>query len=135
MRSAALLLTGIGAGILLSRQPLLPKGIVEAKLTNVVLTASKIDREAAFFEQTLGFKEFYHDKTSIFLKTGSANLVLVRATSRNAESKQICLDVGVPSVPDADEKLKDAGVKTDDSDPAILKLNDPDGNLIEIVKG
>jgi len=135
MRSVAIFLAGLSAGVLLCRQPLPQNGIVEAKLTNVVLTTSKMDLEAAFFEKTLGFKEFYHDKTSIFMKTGGANLVFVRTTNPKLESKQICLDVGVPSLPDALQKLKDANVKIDDSDPHVLKLNDPDGNLVEIVKG
>jgi catechol-2,3-dioxygenase len=135
MRSIALFLAGLATGAVLSRQAPLQKGIVEAKLTNVVLTTSKLDLEAAFYEKTFGFKEFYRDKTSVFLKTGSANLVLVRAKSRQAESKQICLDFSVPSLPDAAQKLLDAGVRTDNSDPGILKLNDPDGNWVELVKG
>jgi len=135
MRTGLLFFAGLGVGVLFCNQTPLFQPIVEAKQTNVVVTTSKMDLETAFYEKTLGFKVFYHDKTSTFLKTGSANLVFVRSPSSSAETKRICLDVGVPSVPDAAKKLKAAGTKIDDADPAVLKLNDPDGNLIEIVKG
>jgi catechol-2,3-dioxygenase len=134
MRLLAIFLGALGAGVLLGRLPA-RNGVIEAKLTNVVVTTSKMDAEATFFEKSFGFKEFYRDRTSVFLKTGSANLVLVRASSRNVESKHVCFDLGVPSVSDAEASLKGAGLAIDRADPAIIKLHDPDGNLIEVVRG
>jgi len=135
MRSVALFFAGLSAGALLWGQSPSQSSIVDAKLANVVLTTVNLDSEAVFFEKTFGFKVFYHDKTSRFLKTGSANLVLVRASSPKLETKQVCLDVTVPSLSVAARQLMEAGVKIDDSQHGILKLSDPDGNLVEIVKG
>jgi len=109
--------------------------VIQASLTNIVVTTSDIDRQVRFYEGTLGFKSFYRDKTSCFLKAGGVNLVFVHGASEGDMTKGICLDVSVPDLGAAALALKGAGLEVDASDPLVLKLKDPDGNLVEVVKG
>src|SRR5665213_2571181 len=135
MKSLAFLGIGIVTGLCISHQVRTDLPIATAKLVNVVVSTSKMDQEATFYEKTLGFKAFFHNVTSTFLKSGSANLVLVKVTEKSAETKNGCLDIGVPNLKVALASMIDAGMKVDETDPHVLKITDPDGNLVEFVKG
>jgi len=135
LKSTFLIGVGAACGLLFAHQTPEKKPVIQSKLTNVVLTTTDIAAEAAFFENNLGFKSFYKDKTSCFLKTGGANLVFVVVPNKTKATKNFCLDVGVVDLDAASDALSKAGVKVDKSDPHILKFSDPDGNLIEVVRG
>jgi catechol 2,3-dioxygenase-like lactoylglutathione lyase family enzyme len=109
--------------------------ILAAKLANVVLTVADPETCASFYEAVLGFRPFYKDQTSCFLRGGGANVVLVKASGDESRTRNACLDVSVPDLKEAAEALAAAGVAFEQSDPAILNLHDPAGNLIEIVRG
>lgn len=109
--------------------------VIQCRLTNVVATTTKMDQVVQFYRDVLGFQPFFQNETCCFLKTGGANLVFVLGDSAASETKQLCLDVSVPDLPAALEALTQAGVSVDATDPAILKIVDPTGNLVEIVRG
>ncbi|MDR3688806.1 MAG: VOC family protein [Fimbriimonas sp.] len=109
--------------------------VIDAKLVNVVLTTSRIEAEAKFYESNLGFKRFFSNATSCFLNGHGVNLVFVKAKSRASETRNACLDVSVSDLEAAAKALAEAGIRFDRSDPSILTLHDPDGTLVEIVHG
>jgi len=135
VKSIFLVIVGLTVGFALAGHAWQTKSVVQANLTNVVVTTSKMDDEAKFYESTLGFKRFFHNATCYFLKSGGVNLVLVKARRRQDETKNLCLDVNLASLDDASNALKSAGIRFDRTDPNIIALHDPDGNLVEIVHG
>ncbi len=135
MRSVVFICIGIGSGVWMARRHPIELPLAKAKLVNVVISTSRMDEEAKFYEKTFGFKTFFHNQTSTFLKSGSANLVFVKVTEKTAETKNICLDISVPNLNVALAAMTNADVKVDSTDPHVLKVYDPDGNLVEIVKG
>jgi len=135
MRLVFLLLSAVLGGVIIGKESASGPPIIQCKLTNVVVATTKMDEVIRFYRDVLGFKPFFQNKTSCFLKTGGANLVFVLARSADSETKKLCLDVSVPDLQTASAALRGAGMHVDATDPAILKIVDPDGNLVEIVKG
>lgn len=89
-----------------------------------------------FYSAQLGLEAFHRDETSCFFRTGRTNLVLVRSKARpGRRTERVCLDFGVTSVAAASERLKRSGLKLEQDSPDLIEFRDPDGNLIEIVRG
>lgn len=134
-RACCLIALGILLGVVFARRNSQKEPVISSKLVNVVLTTTNISAETDFYENVLGFKSFYHDKTSCFLKTGAVNLVLVLTKDKSKASRNLCLDVATKDLTASYDSLTTAGIKVDKADPNILKFSDPDGNLIEDVHG
>jgi catechol-2,3-dioxygenase len=135
MKSLALICLGLTIGFALASHRKQTQPVLASKLTNVVLTTSKMDAESKFYELTLGFKIFFHNETSCFLKSGGVNLVFVKAKRVQDETKNVCIDVSLGSLDEATVALEKAGIPFERKDLAIVTLHDPDGNLVEIVHG
>jgi catechol 2,3-dioxygenase-like lactoylglutathione lyase family enzyme len=135
MRWAAVGMICAVFGVLFAHQEQSKMPIIESKLVNVVVETTNLSAEVEFYENTLGFKSFFRNKTSCFLKAGGVNLVFVVAQRKSQTTKNLCLDVAVTDLSAALSALTAAGIKVDNSDPAILKFNDPDGHLVEVVHG
>ena len=109
--------------------------VISAHLVNVVISTEQKDALANFYRNTFGFKEFYHDKTSTFLKTGSANLVLISVKKGNLITRHSCTDLALSNLKQAKADLTNAGISVEESLSGVVTLRDPDGNLVEIVQG
>jgi len=123
------------SGALLAHQAASKPPVIQAKLANVVVTTLHLETQAAFYENMLGFKSFFRNKTCCFLKTGGANLVFVDTKDKGKVTKNLCLDVAVQDLAAAQTALTAGGIQVDATDPAVLKFTDPDGNLVEVVHG
>lgn len=106
--------------------------IGEARLTNVVLQTTDLERQAAFYEGVVGCEPFFRNETCVFLRTGATHLVFVRG---DQPSTGACLDFAVADLEVARQGLAEAGIAFREETPGVLVLSDPDGNTVEIVRG
>lgn len=117
---------------LATQEPTLPP--LEVKVVNVVITSRKFDQTVKFYGETIGLRSFYQDQTSTFFSGGGVNVVIVRAKGKTKGS-QVCLDLATPDVDKARKALLARGVKFEADTPKLVSFRDPDGNLIEVVRG
>lgn len=106
-------------------------GIVAAKLTNLVLPTRDLDRVEAFYRDVFGFEPFHRDETCRFLRTGATHLVFVLSEE---SATGVCLDLSVADLDLAASAFEAVGVAFR-RESGMLVLRDPDGNLVELVKG
>jgi catechol-2,3-dioxygenase len=106
------------------------------RLANVVVSTTRFKEMREFYETVIGLSPFYQDPTSCFYKAGAVNLVLVRLKGHaRRPMEKVCLDFGVPSVEATANRLEGLKVRIESNTKTLIKFRDPDGNLIEIVKG
>jgi len=134
LKPAAFVIVGALLGAGFAHQSTKPP-VIQAGLTNVVVATSNIDAESAFYQNTFGFRSFFKNKTCCFLKAGGVNLVFIVCKDKAHATREICLDVSVKDVAGALAALTQSGLKVDSTDPAVLKVSDPDGNIVEVVHG
>jgi len=111
------------------------------RIMNVVIPSLHFQSSVEFYKRILGFTLVHEDKMCCFVSTGDIN-ISIHPANENTEfypnGHCIYLDIIVSNIQEAKRYLLENDINImkewKDNNGSFLLIEDPDGNLIEIIE-